>query len=330
MRIPAMIMAMILALFALGCGEAEDSPAPAEGNGETADSEGDQINAPVEDDGEPAGPGSGTFEYTVPEVGQWIAWGVEGEDGEFKLSIVAEEDGCLWYQIEVDGEAVAQVLVDPEILDDLIVISGEYMDSFIADPVAFIEENMPENGQMMQNEEYVDNMITALEAIKKVKINDGTQIMLLDMTGVPEMVEQMLAENPDLLDQGFQMDAEADDDMEEFLAELEQAEFSAEEVTVDDLEAMRFTATHPEEGTLEAVIAPGLPIIPLMEARAIPGDPAEEGGAIMVTGYGYEGAENLMTGEPDQVIPVTMMLQGMASQFQNAGGMPQGAAPVPQ
>jgi len=152
---------------------------------------------------------------------------------------------------------------------------------------------MPENGNIMENEEYIDNMMVGLRAIKKVKINDGTQLMLLDMAGVPEMVEQMLADNPDLLGQGMQMNPGQDEEMQEFLAELEQAEFTAEEIDMDGLACMKFTATHPDE----------------------------EGGAVMVTGYGYEGAENLMTGEPDQVIPVAMMLQGMASQFQNTGGM---------
>lgn len=325
----ALMLALILAVFAFGCGEQGDNPAPAEDGGDAADADGgDAANT----DGGDAdvSTGGASFEYTAPEVGQWIAYGVEGEDGEFKLSIVAEEEGCLWYQIEVDGEAVAQVLVDPELLDQLIDMSGEYMDDFVADPVAFVQENMPENGNIMENEEYIDNMMIGLRAIKKVKINDGTQLMLLDMAGVPELVEQMIADNPDLFDQGMQMNPGQDEEMQEFLAELEQAEFASEETEMNGLSCMRFTATHPEEGTLEAVISPELPIIPLMEARAVPNDPAEEGGVVMVTGYGYEGAENLMTGEPDQVIPVSMMLQGMASQFQNAGGMSEGAAPMPQ
>ena len=306
-----LMMALLLAVFAFGCGEQGENPAPAEGGEEGTEADGGDNAA------EPAGDIS--FEYTPPEVGQWIAYGVEGEEGEFKLSIVAEEEGALWYQIEVEGEAVAQVLVDPALLDQLIALSGDYMDEFVADPVAFVEANMPENGNVMENDEYVENMMLALRAIKKVKINDGTQLMLLDMAGVPEMVEQMLAENPDLLGQGMQMNPGQEEEMSEFLAELEQAQFTAEEVEIDGLQCMRFTATHEEEGTLEAVVSPELPIIPLMEARVIPMDPEEEGGAIMVTGYGYEGAENLMTGEPDQVIPVAMMLQGMASQFQNQG-----------
>ncbi len=306
-----LMMALLLAVFAFGCGEQGENPAPAEGGEDVTEADGGDNAA------EPAGDIS--FEYTPPEVGQWIAYGVEGEEGEFKLSIVAEEEGSLWYQIEVEGEAVAQVLVDPALLDQLIALSGDYMDEFVADPVAFVEANMPENGNVMENEEYVENMMLALRAIKKVKINDGTQLMLLDMAGVPEMVEQMLAENPDLLGQGMQMNPGQEEEMSEFLAELEQAQFTAEEVEVDGLQCMRFTATHDEEGTLEAVVSPELPIVPLMEARVIPMDPAEEGGAIMVTGYGYEGAENLMTGEPDQVIPVAMMLQGMASQFENQG-----------
>jgi hypothetical protein len=175
----------------------------------------------------------------------------------------------------------------------------------------------------MDNHENMDNMMIALRAIRKIKINDGTQLILLDMAGVPELVEQMLLDNPDLLDQGMAMNPDQDQEMQELLAELEQAEFTAEEIEVDGLACMRFTATHPEKGTLEAVVSTELPIVPIMEARVVPNDPSEEGGAVMVSGYGYQGAENLMTGEPDQVMPVAMMLQGMASQFQNAGGTPQ-------
>lgn len=318
----ALMLALVLAIFAFGCSEQGDNPTPADDSGDDATSDSGDV---TDTDGGNAGDSGDAlaFDYTPPEVGQWIAYGVEGEEGEFKLSIVAEEEGCLWYQIEVDGEAVAQVLVDPSLLDELIALSGENMDEFVADPVAFIEENMPENGNFMENEDSIENMMMALRAIKKVKINDGTQLMLLDMAGVPEMVEQMLAENPDLLGQGMQMDPGQDENMQEFLAQLEQAEFTAEELEMDGLVCMKFTATHPDEGTIEAVVSPELPIIPVLKASVTPNDPEEDGGVVMVTGYGYEGAQNLMTGEPDQVIPVAMMLQGMASQFQSAGGMPE-------
>lgn len=314
-----LIMALFLALFAFGCGEQGDNPAPAEDGGDTTETGSGDVETGDSGDINVAA----SFDYAEPQVGQWIAYGVEGEEGEFKLSIVAEEEGCLWYQIEVDGEAVAQVLVDPALLGELINMSSEYMDEFIADPVAFVEENMPENGNIMENEDYLDNMMIGLRAIKKVKINDGTQLMLLDMAGVPELVEQMLADNPDLLNQGMQMDPTQDEDMQEFLAELEQAEFEYDEVEINGVNCMHFTATHAEEGTIEVSLSAELPIIPLMEARVTPNDPEDEGGVVMVTGYGFEGAEDLMTGEPDQVIPVAMMLQGMASQFQNAGGMPE-------
>jgi len=313
----ALMLALVLAIFSFGCGEQGENPAPAEDGGDATANDGGDVTD-NSNDGDAL-----DFEYTAPEVGQWIAYGVEGEEGEFKLSIVAEEEGCLWYQIEVDGEAVAQVLVDPALLDELIAMSSENMNEFLADPVAFIEENIPENGNIMENQDNLDNMMVALRSIKKVKINDGTQLMLLDMAGVPELVEQMLAENPDLLGQGMQMDTGDEEEMQEFLAQLEQAEFTAEEIEMEGLACMKFTATHPDEGTLEAVISTELPILPLMEARAIPNDPEEEGGVVMVTGFGYEGALNLMTGEPDQVIPVAMMLQGMASQFQSAGAMPE-------
>lgn len=307
----AMMLAILLAVFAFGCGDQGD-PAVADENGET--SEGNGADNSSDQNGAISG-----FELAAPEVGQWIAYGVEGEDGEFKLSIVAEEDyeevACLWYQIEVDGEAVAQILVDPAIVSELIDISNVHMEEFIADPVVYIQENMPEDGSLMGNEEAMENMMLSLRAIKQVKINDGNQLMLLDMAGVPELVEQMIADNPEMLEQSMQIDAE-DSEMEEFLTQLESAEFSMEEVEVDGVDCMAFTMSHPDEGSMVAVISSELPILPLMEATVTPNDPEEEGGMVFVTGYGFHDAENLMNGTPDQVIPLAMMLQGFASQMQ--------------
>ncbi|PIE52419.1 hypothetical protein CSA37_06430 [Candidatus Fermentibacteria bacterium] len=309
----AMLLAMLLVLFAFGCGEQGGHPAPAgEGGeaGEAADS-GDNGSG-----GEEGRSGDVSIEYMDPAVGQWIAYGVEGEEAEAVFSIVAEEEGCLWYQIEFDGEAVAQVLIDPEILGQLTEMGSGYIDEFMADPVAYMEEYMPENGNIMENEEYLENMILFLTAVKKIKVNDGTQLMLLDMAGVPELVEEMIAENPDFLDES--MDPEQGAEMEEMMAELEQAEFSVDQVDIDGVDCTVFTASHPEEGTITVAISDELPIVPLMEARVEPLDAQEEGGAVMVTGWGFEGAENLMTDEPDQVIPLAMMLQGFAAQFEGA------------
>lgn len=307
-----MMLALILAIFAFGCGEQGSDPAPADENGETV---GNGNNGETDNGGDIS-----SLEYTAPEVGQWIAYGVEGEDSEFKLSVVAAEDyqgaASLWYQIEVDGEAVAQVLIDPALLQTVTDLGAAYMDEFIADPVAYIEENMPENGNFMENEEAVANMMTFLRAVKQVKINDGTQLMLLDMAGVPELVEQMIADNPEMFSQNMDFNPSEDPEFQEFMTELENAEFGVEEVTIDGVNCMQFTASNPEKGTIQIAISDELPIIPLMEARVTPNDPAEDGGVVMVTGFGFEGAENLMTQTPDQVIPVAMMLQGMASQFQ--------------
>ncbi len=306
-----LILAMILAVFSFGCAEQGDGPVPADENGETTETgdTGDNGNGETADD-----PISTTMNYPAPEVGQWIAYGLEGEEGELKLSIVAEEEGSLWYQIEWDGEAVAQLLIDPAVMEQLITISDGYIDEFVADPAAFIEANMPQNTNIMENEEYLDNMMLFLTAIKKARINDGSQLLLLDMAGVPELVEQMIADNPDMFSQGMDMGPGETAEMEEFLAEVENADFGYGEVEIDGVSCMQFTATHEEEGTIIISVSGDLPILPLMEARVTPNDPEEEGGIIMVTGFGFEGAENLMTGEPDQVIPVAMMLQGFASQ----------------
>ena len=309
-----MMLAIMLAIFAFGCAD-QGNPDPVDGdtgNSETGDAV-ETSNAATTD-------GINIdFEFTAPEVGQWIAYGVEGEDGEFKLSIVAEEDysgtACLWYQIEVDGEAVAQVLVDPSVVEQLVAVSGVYMEEFVADPVAYIQENMPEDGSFLSNEEAMENMMLSLSAIKQVKVLDGTQLMLLDMAGVPELVEQMIADNPEMIEESMQFDAE-DSELQEFLTELESAEFAAEEIEVDGLNCIQYTMSHPEEGSMVAIISMELPILPIMEAKVLPNDPEDEGGMIYVTGFGFEGAENLMTQAPDQTIPLAMMLQGFASQMQ--------------
>ncbi|MCD4707264.1 MAG: hypothetical protein K8S62_05955 [Candidatus Sabulitectum sp.] len=321
-----MILAVLLAVFAFGCVEQGDSPAPVDGNGETGEN-GEAVETGNDSDDNELIAG---FELATPEVGQWIAYGTDSEEGEFKLSIVAEEDydgiTCLWYQIEVDGEAVAQILVDPSVLDELIAVSSGYMEEFVVDPVTYIQENMPEDGGFMGTEDAMENMMLSLRAIKQVKINDGTQLMLLDMAGVPELVEQMIADNPEMLEQNMELPTD-DPEFEEFMTKLEGAEFSVEEIEVDGMNCMQFTASHHEEGSMVAVISSELPIVPLMEATVTPNDPEEEGGTVFVTGFGFDGAENLMTGEPDQVIPLAMMLQGFASQMQQA---PPQNAPIPQ
>ncbi|MCK5787314.1 MAG: hypothetical protein KAH54_12255 [Candidatus Sabulitectum sp.] len=309
-----MMLAILLAVFAFGCTD-QGNPAPADENGETGEN-----GEAVEAGGASAANGEiSGFELAAPEVGQWISYAVVDEEGEFKLSIVAEEDyegiACLWYQIEVDGEAVAQILVDPAVVDELINIGNVHMEEFVADPVAYIEENMPQDGSLMGNEEAMENMMLSLAAIKQVKVNDGNTLMLLDMAGVPELVEQMIADNPEMLEESMQIDTE-DSDMEEFMAKLEGADFSMEEVEIDGLNCMEFTISHPDEGSMVAVISSELPILPLMEATITPNDPEEEGGMVFVTGFGFDGAENLMTEAPDQVIPLAMMLQGFASQMQ--------------
>jgi len=313
----SMMLAVLLVVFAFGCTDQANSAGEenaTDENGETAETAETSDNSATANDAV-----TGDFNYTPPEVGQWIAYAVEGEDAEFEIAIVAEEEyqgaNCLWYQIVVEDEAVAQVLIDPELMAELVILGDVYMQELIADPVAYIEEYMPEDGSYLTNEEAIANMMLLLNAIKQVKVNDGTQLMLLDMAGVPELVEQMIAENPELLEQSMEMNPTEDPEFQEFMAELEAAEFSIEEVEIEGLACLRFNATHPEEGSIFFAISEELPILPLMEATVLPNDPENEGGSVYVSGFGYDGAENLMTGAPDQTIPLAMMLQGMASQM---------------
>ncbi len=316
----SMLLAVLLVVFAFGCTDQANSAGEenaTDGNGESVE--------PTEtsDAGDNAATANdavtGDFNYTPPEVGQWIAYSVEGEESEFELAIVAEEEyqgaNCLWYQIVVEDEAVAQVLIDPALMAELVILGDVYMQELIADPVACIEEYMPEDGSYLTNEEAIENMMLLLNAIKQVKVNDGTQLMLLDMAGVPELVEQMIAENPEMLEQSMEMNPTEDPEFQEFMTKLETAEFSLEEVEIDGLACLQFNATHPEKGTIFFAVSEELPILPLMEATVLPNDPEEEGGSVYVSGFGYEGAENLMTGAPDQTIPLAMMLQGLASQM---------------
>ena len=312
-----MILALLLVVFAFGCTDQANSAGEEnaeDANGESVETSETSDNAAAANDAV-----TGDFNYTPPEVGQWIAYTVEGEEAEFEIAIVAEEDyqgaNCLWYQIVVEDEAVAQVLIDPELMAELVILGDFYMQELIADPVAYIEEYMPTDGSYLSNEEAIENMMLFLNAVKQVKVNDGTQLMLLDMAGVPELVEQMIAENPEMLEESMEMNPTEDPEFQEFMAELEAAEFSLDAVEIDGLACLRFNATHPEEGTISFAVSEELPILPLMEATVLPNDPEDEGGSIYVSGFGYEGAENLMTGAPDQTIPLAMMLQGLASQF---------------
>ncbi len=311
----AMMFAVILAFFAFGCSE-QGNPAPVDGDVETSEN-GEAVEAGNAE--ESTSNAVADFDFELPEVGQWIAYSVEGEEGEFKLAVVAEEDyqgtNCLWFQIEMSGEAVAQVLVDPAVLAELVAVSGNYMSEFITDPVAYIEANMPEDGSIMSNEDAMENMMLSLTAIKQVKIMQGTELMLLDMAGVPELVEQMIAENPAMLEENMQIDTE-DSEMEEFMTELENAEFSMENIEVEGLDCVEYTMSHTERGSMVAVISTELPILPLVSASVNPTDPAEEGGSVYMSGFGFDGAENLMTQAPDQTMPVAMLLQGMVSQMQ--------------
>ena len=74
-----------------------------------------------------------------------------------------------------------------------------------------------EDGTKMSNDEAMENMMLSLRAIKQVKIRQDTQLMLLDMAGVPELVEQMIAENPEMLEENMDFNPSEDPEFQEFM-----------------------------------------------------------------------------------------------------------------
>lgn len=321
-----MIIALLLGVTLLfpGCGE-EPAPVADEGNGETV-----TPDEPVIGDADAVlGEASEDFIAVMDEMpeaapGQWISFRSDSAEGEFSISILRSEDvagvTCLWYQIAVE-ETVFQILLDQAMFDTLKDEMQVFMAEMGDDPTAWLQTNFAEGNtsQLFMPEDDPARMMTFVRSIKMIRIKSEEEIIAIDMTGVPEMVESMIAQNPDMFDQaGAQITADSDSSFQEFLTKVQEAEFvlDFEDVTVanETIGCITLAISHPDEGTINLAFSSELPIFPLAEASADPLDPENEGGRIYVSGYGFDGAEDLIPGPATQTIPARMMLQGLMQQ----------------
>lgn len=320
-----MIIALLLGVTLLfsGCGE---DPAPV-ATGETVTPE----ETVTGDADAVLGEASDDFIAVMDEMpeaapGQWISFRSDEAEGEFSIAILRSEDvagvTCLWYQIAVE-DAVFQILLDQAMFDTLKDEMQVYMAEMGSDPVAWLQTNFAEGNtsQLFMPEDDPARVMTFVRSIKMIKIKSEEGIIAIDMTGVPEMVESMIAQNPDMFDQaGAQITADSDSSFQNFLTKVQEAEFilDFEDVTVanETIGCITLAITHPEEGTINLAFSSELPIFPLAEAMADPIDPENEGGRIYVSGFGFDGAEDLIPGPATQTIPAAMMLQGLMQQQQ--------------
>ncbi len=332
------VLIMIIGLALSGCGEqpgtADEGDSEGTDAGEvTADESGDREAG----DSEVSGAVSAILDLETPElaVGQWIEYGADDIQETITLSVVATEQNrgteCYWVQLSSD-DFVAQILVDPSGLNVALEGYEETLDEFMADPAAYIRENMADAegmADMFGNEESMDMALDFISAIRMIKFDQQGMIMAIDLEGVPEFLEGMM-DDPSFKDQFQQGFAEGfseeggEEGLNEFLAELDNMEFAAVETEVEaggqTVKGMEFSIIHPD-GELVAVISSELPLIPLAYA-SVEGFEDNESHSVQVRGFGFEGAENLLPGEPAQVIPAMMFLQGMTQQM--GAGAPQG------
>ncbi len=344
------MVVMIIGLAFFGCGEQADEA----GNGDTdggeviSDGNGDvsgetPIDADVidGDDDTPDGGSSviSDIDFDTPEmaVGQWIEYGADDFDETLTISVVDTEVNqgteCYWVQISV-SDFVGQLLVDPQGLENASQGYEEQFGTFVADPAAYIRENMSDAAGMADMFGNEENMAMALEFIKAIRIVKFEQqgmVMAIDLAGVPEFLEEMM-DDPAFTEQfqeGFSQGFDADggqDNLDEIMAELDDMQFGMNTTDIDvagsSIQGMEFTIEHPK-GEAEVVISSELPLIPLAFAEVVSFDEGESH-FIEVRGYGFSGAENLLPGEAAQTIPAMMFLQGMQQQMGGMGDAPQG------
>jgi hypothetical protein len=324
---------MVIGLAFFGCGEQADQAGNGGDNGETvSDSNGDDAHG---DDGDHEVVSIEGFDLDNPEmaVGQWIEYSADDLGETLTISVVGTETNqgteCYWVQISTT-DFVAQLLVDAEGMENAM---GDYKDqfgTFVADPAAYIRENVSDAGNMAEmfgSEENMDMAIELIGAIRIVKYDQQGMVMAIDLAGVPEFLEEMMDDPAfkEQFQQGFTQGFEAEsgqEDLDKFMDELDNMQFSMNETSVDvagsTIQGMEFTIVHPE-GEAEAVLSSELPLIPIAYAKV---SSDGETHFVEVKGYGFSGAENLLPGEPAQTIQAMMFLQGMQSQMGAMGGSP--------
>lgn len=346
MRRIALILLMALAIVLFGCGQeqgGEGEPGEAGEAVEGETQEGEETGE-TEEGGETAGGemqevANEIFASPQLEVGQWITYGVDQETEELTIGVLSEEDfegtPCLWIQFSTP-EGAAQLLVDPVALSDAM---GSYTGEaavFFDDPAAYISENMPEGDMstMFTDAENQQKMLDFIGALKMLRIDQGGgNILALDLSGVPEALAPFMEDSAmqEQLQAGMGPGQAAD--MQEVMATLEEMSFEAGETEVEVAGEMlagnRFFVSHPE-GEAEIVFSAELPILPLAYARVMNVEDGEEH-YIEVRGFGTDGVEDLLPGEPVQTMDAAMFIQMAASQagqMQQQGGAGGASAPM--
>lgn len=333
-----LVLVLVLGLFLFGCGEQ-----PEQGAGGEAGEAGGEVTEPGDEPGEggstggeiSGGEGIGLDSPDL-EVGQWIAYGVDDEPQEVTFGVLSSEtfEGteCLWIQIDW-GESAAQMLVDPAVLSEAFDSYSMVAETFLEDPAQYIRDNMGDTAgmsAMFTNEENMENALEFISAFKMLKFDQGGgQILALDLSGVPDALETMM-EDPNFsqsFEQGFESGmAQGEADMDEILAEIDRIDFGWDPTEMDvqgtAVHGYEFSMIHPEGG-IEVVISDELPVIPLAYAKVTETESGEEH-FLEVRGFGFDGVENKLPGEPVQTMDAAMFLQ-MATSGAGAGG---GAAPM--
>ncbi len=336
-----LVLAMIIGLAFLGCGEQADEAVNGvdgdngdvvtDGNGDDStddDADGHDTDDAHDDD---IAAISG-FDLDTPDmaVGQWIEYGADNMPETLTLSVVGSEMNqgteCYWVQISVTG-FVAQMLIDADGMDEAMEDYEDQFGTFAADPAAYIRENMSDASgmaDMFGNEENMEMALEFISAIRIVKFEQQGMIMAIDLIGVPEFLEEVM-EDPafqEQFEQGFEQGFNADggqEGLDEIMAELDNLQFSMNETTMDvagnSVDGVEFSVVHPE-GQAEAVLSSELPLVPIAYAE-VTGD--GETHFIEVIGYGFSGAEDLLPGEPAQTLQAMMFLEGMMSQMGDMG-----------
>lgn len=310
------VLLLAAALFVSGCGE---DPAPV-----------------VEQVTETQEPVTGDVDLVIAEAtddmlaimsdmpqaapGQWITFKSDQAEGELSIAILRSEDfqgvSCLWYQISFD-EGVFQVLVDQGAFDAAKDDMREFIQEMGSDPIAWIQANLvdgdPSDVFMPDNDPA--RMMTLIRGIKMIRIGSDGQIIAVDMNGVPELLESMLAQNPDFFSEtGAGITVDSETDFQDFTDSVQEAEFHLEFIQMPVADAtlgcLTLSASHPEVGSMNLAFSSELPIIPLAEASLVLNDPDQQGGRVFVSGFGFDGAEDLLPGPADMTFPAAMMLQG--------------------
>jgi hypothetical protein len=324
----ALILALVLGMALFGCGEqADEAGRNDSGTGDLSDTDDladtDDIDDVDDiDDIDDIDDAALNFEFETPdlEVGQWVTYGVSGEEGTATLSVVAEEDydgvNCLWIQIDSD-DFVAQILVDPAGLE--IAMSGysDEFDQFLVDPADYLRTELATGTgmtQMFMNEDNISTGMDFIRSLKMIKFDNEGMVMALDLTGVADMLEPYMSD-PEMLAGGFQMPESGQPDMEEFINELDNISFSSEEVDIsiagNSMDAWQFSVSHPE-GEVIFTLSDDLPILPI--ARISYADLSDDNsGYLEVRDFGFDGAVSKI-GEPVQVIDASLFLQGALAQ----------------